>query len=47
MDALKAAGTEKLNICLNTASSPTILEAADGSKAFTFMILPVRLRAEG
>ncbi len=46
-DALKAAGTERLKICLNTASSPTILEAADGSKNFTYMILPVRLRAEG
>lgn len=46
MDALKAAGTEKLNICLNTASSPSIIEAADGSKNFTYMILPVRLRAE-
>ena len=47
MDALKAAGTDKLHICLNTASSPSIIEAADGSKAFTYMILPVRLRAEG
>lgn len=46
MDALKAAsGTDKLNICLNTASSPCIIEAADGSSAFTYMILPVRLRA--
>ena len=45
MDALKAAaGTDKLNICLNTASSPCIIEAADGSGAFTYMILPVRLR---
>ena len=47
MDALKASGTDKLKICLNTASSPTILEAADGSRNFTYMILPVRLRAEG
>ena len=45
MDALKAAGTDKLHICLNTASSPTVIEAADGSKNFTYMILPVRLRA--
>ena len=45
-DALKAAsGTDKLNICLNTASSPCVIEAADGSGAFTYMILPVRLRA--
>ena len=47
MDALKAAGTEELLFCLNTASSPCILKAADGSDAFTYMILPVRLRANG
>ena len=46
MDALKAAsGTDKLNVCLNTASSPCVIDAADGSGAFTYMILPVRLRA--
>ncbi len=46
MDALKAAaGTDKLNICLNTASSPCVIDAADGSGTFTYMILPVRLRA--
>ena len=46
MDALKAAsGTDKLNISLNTASSPCVIDAADGSGAFTYMILPVRLRA--
>ncbi|MBR5343204.1 MAG: DNA polymerase III subunit beta [Oscillospiraceae bacterium] len=45
MDALKAAGTEKLHFCLNTAASPSVIEAADGSKNFTYMILPVRLRA--
>ena len=45
MDALKAAGTDTLQICLNTASSPCVIRAADGSQAFTYMILPVRLRA--
>lgn len=45
MDALKAAGQDKLNVCLNTASSPCIITAADGSDNFTYMILPVRLRA--
>ena len=45
MDALKASGTDKLHICLNTAASPSVIEAADGSKSFTYMILPVRLRA--
>lgn len=44
-DALKAAGKDKLWMCINTASSPCILTAADGTDDFTFMILPVRLRA--
>ena len=33
MDAFKASGTEKLKICLNTASSPCIVKAADGSES--------------
>ena len=45
MDALKAAGKESLFLCLNTASSPCVIKAADGSEDFTYMILPVRLRA--
>ena len=45
MDALKAAGKDELLLCLNTSSSPCILKAADGSEDFTYMILPVRLRA--
>ena len=45
MDALKAAGTDRLDICVNTASSPCIITAADGSEKFTYMILPVRLRS--
>ncbi|MBO5556318.1 MAG: DNA polymerase III subunit beta [Oscillospiraceae bacterium] len=45
MDALKAAGKESLFLCLNTASSPCVIRAADGSDDFTYMILPVRLRA--
>ena len=44
-DALKAAPADELNFCLNTGSSPCILTAADGSDSFTYMILPVRLRA--
>ena len=44
-DALKAAGADKLVLNLNTASSPCIITNADGSDRFTFMILPVRLRA--
>ena len=45
MDALKAAGKDTLLVCLNTASSPCILKAADGTENFTYMVLPVRLRA--
>lgn len=45
MDALKAAGKNELLLCLNTSSSPCIITAADGSDNFTYMILPVRLRA--
>lgn len=46
MDALKASGKDKLNLCLNTPSSPCIITAADGTESFTYMILPVRLRAD-
>ena len=45
MDALKASGKDELHVCLNTASSPCIIKAADGSEGFTYMILPVRLRS--
>lgn len=44
-DALKAAGKDELNICLNSPSSPCIIRAADGSDSFTYMVLPVRLHA--
>lgn len=45
MDALKASGKDELLLCLNTASSPCVIKAADGTEKFTYMILPVRLRA--
>lgn len=44
-DALKASGTDKLLVCLNTPSSPCVIQAADESDKFTYMILPVRLRS--
>ena len=44
-DALKAAGKDELYVCLNSPSSPCIIRAADGTENFTYMILPVRLRA--
>jgi DNA polymerase-3 subunit beta len=44
-DALKNAPADEIQLSLNTGSSPCILTAADGSDNFTYMILPVRLRA--
>ena len=44
-DALKAAGKDELLLCVNTAVSPCIIKAADGSEDFTYMVLPVRLHA--
>ena len=45
LDALKAAPAAELHICLNTDSSPCVIKAADGSDSFSYMILPVRLKA--
>ncbi len=47
MDALKNAAKDELLFCLNTSSSPSVIKAADGSDSFIYMILPVRLRANG
>lgn len=44
-DALKASGQDKLLICINSPSAPCIIKAEDESDAFTYMILPVRLKA--
>ena len=46
MDALKAADDERVTICANKSSSPIILRATADSK-YLYMVLPVRLRAEG
>ena len=45
LDALKAAPAEELQICLNTGTSPCVITPTDGSDAFLYMILPVRLKA--
>lgn len=45
LEALKAAPSEELTICLNTSSAPCVIVAADGSDSFKYMILPIRLRA--
>lgn len=44
-DALKNAPADEVMLHLNTGTAPCILRAADGSDSFTYMILPVRLRA--
>ena len=44
-DALKAAPAEKVEICLNTGSSPCVIVPENGSDKFLYMILPVRLKA--
>lgn len=44
-DALKAASKDELLLCLNSASSPCIIKAADGDEDFIYMVLPVRLKA--
>ncbi|NLH02015.1 MAG: DNA polymerase III subunit beta [Clostridiales bacterium] len=43
-DALKAAPAERLEICLNSSSSPCVIVPEDGSDKFLYMILPVRLK---
>lgn len=44
-DALRAAPVKELEVCVNTGSSPCVIRAADGGDEFTYMILPVRLKA--
>ena len=46
LDALKAAPSETVCIGLNSASSPCVILPADASDSFSYMILPVRLRAD-
>lgn len=46
LDALKAAPAEEVDVCLNTGSSPCVINPADGSDRFLYMVLPVRLKAE-
>ena len=45
LDAIKAAPADSLKLCFNNASSPCVVRAADGSDGFSYMILPVRLKA--
>lgn len=45
-DALKAAPSDTINICINTGTAPCVLKSADGSEEFIYLVLPVRLRTE-
>lgn len=47
LDALKAAPADEINVGLNSGSSPCVITPADGGDEFLYMILPVRLKAEG
>lgn len=45
MDALKNAPADEITLCMSSGSTPCVIVPADGSDKFTYMILPVRLRA--
>ncbi|MCQ2557985.1 MAG: DNA polymerase III subunit beta [Oscillospiraceae bacterium] len=44
-EALKNAPVDNILFCVNTSNSPCVIKAGDGTESFTYMILPVRLRA--
>ncbi len=45
MDAMKNAPAERISIELSSAVAPCILRPVDGGDQFTYMVLPVRLKA--
>ncbi len=45
LDALKAAPAETVKLCFNNASSPCVVLPEDENGGFSYMILPVRLKA--
>ena len=47
LDAVKNAPSDNLMLCLNSSSTPCIIKPEDENDSFLYMILPVRLRAEG
>jgi len=47
VEALKAAPADKITIELNSGVTPCVISPADDSNSFLYMILPVRLKAEG
>lgn len=44
-EALKACEDAELNLCLNSSTSPCIIKSTEDKNNYTYMILPVRLRA--
>ena len=44
-EALKAAGVEKVKLCLISPTKPCVIKAEDEGEKFTYMILPVRLKS--
>lgn len=46
MDALRYAPADSVCLALNTGISPCVITPTDGSDAFTYMVLPVRLKAQ-
>lgn len=47
LQALKAAPADRLLVNINNGNSPCVFLPEDGNDSFAYMILPVRLRAEG
>ena len=45
MDALKAAPAEKLRMEFTSGVAPCVILPAEGEESFTYMVLPVRLKA--
>ena len=45
LEALKAAPSDTVSISLNTSVSPCVIGPADDSDTFTYLVLPVRLKA--
>ncbi|MBP1737139.1 MAG: polymerase beta subunit, partial [Oscillospiraceae bacterium] len=46
MEALKAAPADRVRIELQSGVSPCLILPADGSEAFIYMVLPVRLKTD-
>ncbi|MCL2564055.1 MAG: DNA polymerase III subunit beta [Oscillospiraceae bacterium] len=45
LDALKAAPADIVSVSLGTSVSPCVISPADGTDSFTYLVLPVRLKA--